>query len=384
MTLLDTLRRRDAGRRADRRAEHLDAAQVDALALAWERAVLGAGFVRTVQTVTGPTVIPPRLTHVVLGPPAVLTVALEPGQTVPDLRALARRLAPHLGARMLRVDPLGVGDHARLTLLATDPLATPLPLTPGPGVLLGRVEDGTTLRVEPAELPHVIAQGATRSGKTRWLYGVLAQLAARPDVEVAGVDPSGLTLRPFIGTRHAGRQVCGLGDLHRVEAVLTDLVTEMDRRLSAMPAHLDVLPLGPTAPLLAVVLEEYPGLLRALDTADLKQGKRVRALVARLLAESHKVGLRVLIVAQRAEANIVGAAERAQCEGRLSFRTDTAEALRLLHPDADDLAADHATAPPGVALVSWPARGTLRLRAPHLASYAEYSAAITSTTRGAA
>jgi S-DNA-T family DNA segregation ATPase FtsK/SpoIIIE len=374
VTLLDTIRRRD------RRAHRLDEALVDDLVHAWHRAVTGAGFVRTVATVTGPTVIVPALVHIVLGPPAVLTVRLEPGQTVAELRTLARRLAPHLGARMLRVEPLGVGDHARLTLLTDDPLADPVPLQPGPGVLLGRDEDGCCLRVEPAELPHLIAQGATRSGKSRWLYGLLAQLAGRADVEVAGVDPSGLTLRPFAGTRHAHRQARGLADLARVEDVFAELVAEMDRRLSAMPAHLDVLPLDHGTQLLAVVLEEYPALLRAVDAADPKQGKRVRALVARLLAESHKVGLRVVVVAQRAEATIVGGAERAQCEGRLSFRTDTAESLRLLHPDADDLAVEHATAAPGVALVSWPGRPTFRLRAPHVGSYGEFAAAVTSTT----
>ncbi|MCX6463785.1 MAG: FtsK/SpoIIIE domain-containing protein [Pseudonocardiales bacterium] len=382
MTLLDTLRGRHA--RDARRAHRLDEAEVDALVAGWERAVLGAGFVRTVATVTGPTVIAPRIVHVVLGPPAVLTVRLEPGQTVPDLRALSRRLAPHLGAYGLRVDPIGHGDHARVTLLVADPLAAVVPLSPGPGVLLGRGEDGACLRVEPADLPHLIAQGATRSGKTRWLYGLLGQVAHRADVEVAGIDPSGLTLRPFTGTRHGARQVCGLADLHRVETVLADLVAAMDARLAAMPVHLDVVPLDAATPLLLVVLEEYPGLLRALDAADTKAGKRVRGLVARLLAEGHKAGVRVVLVAQRAEATIVGGAERAQCEGRLSFRTDTVESLRLLHPDADDLAAEHAAAPPGVALVSWPGRPLARLRAPHVPSYAEYAAAVTSTTPGAA
>ncbi|WP_300016879.1 FtsK/SpoIIIE domain-containing protein [Pseudonocardia sp.] len=378
MTLLDAIR----GRHVARHAHRLDEAEVDLLVDAWARAAEGAGFVRTVSTVTGPTVIAPRLVHVVLGPPAVLTVRLEPGQTVTDLRALARRLAPHLGARALRVEPLGVGDHARVTLLAADPLADPLPLSPGPGVLIGRGEDGRCLRVEPADLPHLAVQGATRSGKSRWLYSLLGQLAARRDVEVAGVDPSGLTLRPFVDTRHARRQVRGLADLARIEAVLAELVAEMDRRLAAMPARLDVLPLDVGTPLLAVVLEEWPATLRALDATDPKQGKRVRALVARLLAEGHKAGLRVVLVAQRAEATIVGGAERAQCEGRLSFRVDNAESLRLLHPDSDDLAADHATAPAGIALVGWPGRPTFRLRAPYVASYGEYVAAVTRTTLG--
>jgi hypothetical protein len=377
VTLLDTIRRRD-------RRDQLDAHEVDALVDAWERAVLGAGFFRSVATVSGPTIIPPRIVHVVLGPPVVLTVKLEAGQTVPDLRALARRLAPHLGVQMLRVDPIGIGDHARVTLLARDPLADPLPLTIGPDLLIGRAEDGDLLRVHSADLPHLVVQGSTRSGKSRWLYGLLAQLAHRSDVEVAGIDPSGLTLRPFTGTRHARRQVHGLADLRRVQDVLAELVDEMDRRLATMPAHLDVLPLDPTTPLLAVIMDEYPGLLRAADVTDAKIGKRVRSLIARLVAEGAKVGVRVVLVAQRAEASTIGAGERAQAQGRLTFRVDNLEAVKLLHPDADDLAVDHTTAPPGIALVSWPGRRVGRLRAPHMPSYGAFAAAVNPTTPGAA
>jgi hypothetical protein len=45
-----------------------DEYEVDTIVNLWVRACEGAGLVRTVDTVTGPTVIPPRIVHLVLGP----------------------------------------------------------------------------------------------------------------------------------------------------------------------------------------------------------------------------------------------------------------------------------------------------------------------------
>jgi DNA segregation ATPase FtsK/SpoIIIE-like protein len=285
----------------------------------------------------------------------------------------------------LRVEDRGFG-WALVRVLTVDPLAGVLALDAAPGgsprVVLGRDEGGVELAVDDAaDLPHLIVQGQTRSGKSTWLYALLVQLVRQQRVIVAGVDPSGITLRPFAGTRHARWQASGLSDLDALEGVLVALVDDMDTRLAAMPLDRDILPVSDEYPLVVTVLEEYPALLRALDAADPKQGKRCRALVARLLAESHKVGHRVVIAAQRAEAGIVGAAERAQCGGRLSFRVDSADSVKLLHPDAELLAAGHTAAEPGIALCSWPGRPLTRMRGPFLGGYREYSAAITAACR---
>lgn len=359
-----------------------DERQVEHLTDSWRAAAEGAGLVRRVDTVSGPTIIAPRVEYVILGPPTSLRVRLEPGQTAADVRAAMPRLAPVLGVPLLRVEPIGVGREVWVTLLDRDPLDEPLGMIPGADLLLGRMESGSLLRAEPADLGHLAVQGQTGSGKSTWLYGFLGQLAPRPDVLVAGIDPSGLTLRPFTGTRHADRQALGLADLDRIEAVAAALVDDMDARLAAMPLDVDTLPLGPGTPLVVVVLEEWPATLRALDAADTKRGKRVRALVARLLAESRKVGYRVVLAAQRAEASILGAAERAQCSVRLSFRSDNRQAVELLHPDVDPALADeHTRAVPGVALLSVPGWPVRRLRAPHV-TYREYAAAVRSQIVG--
>lgn len=375
---------RTARRRRD--AYVADEALVTDLMWTWREACEGAGIGRVVQTVTGPTISTPPLVSITLGPPTVLLARLLPGQVAGDVAAAATRLRGPLGAVGLRVDPRGHA-HVRVELLTTDPLAGIVAFTaPTRGVWLARGEDGTDITAEWRDLPHLAVQGQTRSGKTAFMYALLAQAAHYPRVLVAGADASGLLLRPFTGTRHASWQALGLSDLGRVEEVLTHLVTEMDARIVGLPFDRDEIDISDENPVVLVVLEEWPGVLRALESAtDTKASKRVRSLVGRLLAESHKVGFRVVVVAQRAEAGILGGAERAQLAGRLSFRTDNVDSVRLLHPDVpDDLAVEHGQGPPGVALMSWPGRSLTRVRAPWVGSYRAFVQAVRTHPEGGA
>lgn len=356
-------------------------ADVERLVHAWARACEGAELVRQVDTVTGPTVIAPKITDITLGPPTVLIVELQPGMIPADVVELSPRLAPHLGVYGMRVEPLAVGRYVRVTLLDGDPLDRTVALTRGCGVLLGCAETGEEIRARPADLPHAIVQGVTRSGKSVWTYGLLAQLAHLPDVQLAGCDPTGLLWRPFTGTRHADWLASGLAALDAHEKALRRVVDEMDRRILELPADRDAITPTPDIPLIVVVLEELPGLLRVLDAAKVPRGDdpgaRFRALVSRLLAEGAKAGVRVVILAQRAEASVVGAFERAMCSLRISFRTDNRASVELLHSGADPTVADrHTIARPGIGLMSRPGHELTRFRAPYIGGYAEYVAAI--------
>lgn len=366
-------------RRTARAERWADAEEADRLAWAWRQACEGAGCFHRVDTPSGPTISTPHLTSITLGPPVVLIARLLPGQVAADVARIAHRLAGHLGAAALQVEARGL-EYVRVQLLDRDPLAELVPLVlprPALEVLVGRGEDGVDLLMDWRDAPHAIVQGVTRSGKSVWTYGLLAQLAPVEHVLVAGVDPTGLLWRPFAGSRHAKWQTSGLRDLEAHTDLLGRLVDEMDQRITDLPAHRDTLDVHAACPLLVVVLEEYPGLLRAVDAEDPKRGKRVRALVSRLLAEGAKVGIRLVILAQRAEAAVVGAFERAMCSLRISFRTDNRASVELLHPGAlPELADAHTIAGPGIALVSAPGRPLARMRGPWLGDYGHYAAAV--------
>lgn len=340
----------------------------------WRAVCEGIGLCHTVQVAAGMTITVPTLVDVSTEPDPVLTVQLLPGQLPRDLAAEALRIAPALGARRVIVEPLGL-THARLHLLAADPLdAVVLLPEVAPVGLLGYGEDAWPVCDPLCKRPHVVLQGQTRSGKSVWTYGQLAGAVLDPTVLVAGIDPTGLLFRPFTGSQHAAWQVSGLSeDLAAHLALLDRLCAEMDRRLTVMPPHRDVLPLDGDTPAVLVVLEELAALYRVADMIDTKTGKRVRMLVGRLLSEGHKVGVRMLLIVQRADAAVIDGLARAQCATRVSFSVSDPEAVRMLHPAVTDVS-DVLGALPGVALLTQPGTPLARFRSPLMAGgYAEYT-----------
>ena len=375
-------------RRAQRDYEASVIAFADVVRGVFREACQGLGIAHYVQVAAGVTVRTPRVGEVRVGPPTSLTVELMPGQEPGDFTAKenGRRLAHTLGAHGLRVEPIA-GRSVRLHLLDHDPLRDgfglpSLALNSGTEpMILGRTEDGLTLGHALADEAHLGVQGQNGSGKSQLMCALLSQVSGAPDVIVAGSDITGLLLgSPWDGTVHRAHQVTGTGDLAAHAVLLEDLVAEMDRRLTTIPPRLDKVSPSATVPTVVVVLEEFPGLLRAADSQPKPKrgegvpiGDRIRTAVLRLLSEGRKAAFRVLMLAQRFEATAVGGGyARDQFALRLSFRVP-ADSLEMLHgADARPLGQEHANAAPGVAYLSGLGRDCERIRVPYRGSYGEY------------
>lgn len=319
--------------------------------------------------------VPPPVVKVLvttMGPQ--LHVRMHDGQTSDMYSRVATAIADTFGVGSCRVARVGPGVVG-LQLVVSDPLTQPLQLIhPELGdvpsqrnfvvlptfgqvsstsdIPMGRTEQGRMMNVNLAGSSHLIFQGQTRSGKSVATYGLLMQVAAMPDVLVAGCDPTGILLAPFHDSRHAEWQAMTTRDIDAHVAVLDRVVDEMDGRNSTLASrYLDKLSsFTHDEPLILVVLEEYPGLLKA--AAATKRDKDISVRVSRLLAEGAKAGIRVLMLVQRADASIVGGAERSNIATRLTLRVDNAAAVRMLHEGLSDdsLAEDMRTNPPGVGL----------------------------------
>jgi hypothetical protein len=376
-----------------RRVANDDATQATELCEAWRYACIGAGLSRVAYAAAGPTDSTPPVTFVVLGPPTVLTVALLPAQVVDDFRAVADRLAGPLGVPAVRITRQG-GQHLRVELLAGDPLAELQVPTADPVATVhtpltaGQDEYGqpVAIALTGPGAAHIIVQGATGGGKSTGAYGLVGQVRYAPDVRVVGSDVTGLLLKPW-AARSDAQHWHALGTSYPLGHVnvLEMAVREMDRRIAAMPPGVDSVPITVSTPLLWFQIEELPGLWRLLEEAgDRKLLARARGLLARLLGESRKAGFRITLYAQRAEANIIGGYEREQASHTLSYRVGSAASLKMLHPDIEAAVAEaHATARPGVALLSAPGVPLVRLRAPYT-TYAAYCADVTSADPDAA
>lgn len=346
----------------------------------------GAGLAQNTSSGAGmPVTIRPQVTHVQMDDPIWFTVRLCGGMIAADVEKHAPRLAECLGVQRIAVEPRRNG-WVRIILDPADPLACnvsrPIPVSSVHDPLLfGQLESGADLRRSLVDSTHIAVQGATGSGKSVFCYNLLSQMSEASDVRVVGSDPSGLLLQPW-ATAANGWHALGTKNLEMHAVVLERLVTEMDDRLDALPAGTDKVSISPDTPLLFAVLEEYPGLLRAAQRHDDQLASnarskrllpRIQGAYARLLSEGRKAGIRLLIIAQRADADILGGYERGQVRLRFSFAVDTADAIKMLHPaSAADLIEDHMVAEAGISLVTAPGIRIDRMRAPDNYPFDDY------------
>lgn len=257
------------------------------------------------------------------------------------------------------------------------------------GISVGRALTGPLVKLDLISEAHAIVTGQTRSGKSVWSYSFLSQLATEPFVRVVGVDLTGILLGPF---QQRGLSdpwiVTDGGDLDAVLVFMRQLVEEMNRRnrlLSDIGAD-KLAEFSAGFPLIVAVFEEFPGIvqrLRAADAAETDRKKPKKApvflsLLSSLVAESAKAGIRLVLIAQRADADIIGGAARENIPLRVTFRQSSGEAYRMLYPDIEPGEIETVKAqPPGVAMIETPRIPRTVFKGPYL-DYGRYRAHVLS------
>lgn len=226
-------------------------------------------------------------------------------------------------------------------------------------VRVGETEYQDPVAYDFATPSHIALAGATRSGKSALAYWLLGQLAAMPWVRIVGSDISRLLLAPF-----AGDPLVALGQddldtharaLEGVEKLMRD---RLDRLLAERHDKIDEFTVA--CPLVVVVIEEFPSLLelaKTLDASTSPRGRleaRLRSVFLRLVTQSAKCGIRVLVVAQRMDASILQGVARSNIETRFLLRSDEA-GIEMMIPGLDDRQRSFlARARPGVGFMTAP------------------------------
>jgi len=372
------------GWRERRRQEQADNYRASRLAMDFRAACYGSGLTKDTASCAGISGVSiPRVCSVVLGETDCLLIQMTPGQLIEDYEKVAPRIASAMRFPKVRFRLRSQG-YVWLELLTNDPLAdlVPLPLrmrSITEPVLIGGLETGEQLSLTLPGSGHVIVQGQSRSGKTRWIYGFLSQLAGCSDVRITGSDSTTLIARAFTGTRH-DQWASGTRDLEAHAELLESLVEEMDRRIEAMPLHLDVFPIDEENPFTVVVIEELAGLIVQADahqsgtgSKKTKLSDRIRGAYSRLMGESAKAGFAVVLIIQRSDAGIVGGFARSNAAFGITFRVDEVSSIKMLHSQINEaLAIEHTYAPAGIALVSGPELPMARFRSPFMPSYQHF------------
>ena len=355
----------------------------------WETACVAA---RTAVRLGNSVHVPGLLRHRHAPGLDVLTVRSAPGQTLADWQGACPSLASTFSAHSVTAREGLRPGWVVLDVLRRDPLAAervapnPARAHDGSGdrVTLGRDEHGRPVTVSATGTAHMAIQGATRSGKSSATYTLLAALAYRADVLVTGIDPTGVLLAPF--TAGPGSRYIATGtssdDLTHAVDVLDRLVVAMDARIRDLLATGadKITTFSASLPAVWVVLEEYPGLLaaaRALDAESSAKGRdrlapRLERALGRLVKEGAKVGVTVLVLAQRMSANALDTDDRANIAVRVTLRVDNGDAVAMLHDGLTRAGIDKVRQfAPGVAVMEAPGAPARRVRF-HYTDYPTY------------
>lgn len=244
-------------------------------------------------------------------------------------------------------------------------------------VKVGETEYQDPISYDFATPSHIALAGATRSGKSALAYWLLGQLAAMPWVRIVGSDVSSLLLHPF-----AGDPLVALGqddlDAHAeaLEGVEKLMRGRLDRLVAERRDKIDEFTVA--CPLVVVVIEEFPSLLelaKTLDASTSPKGRleaRLRSVFLRLVTQSAKCGIRVMVIAQRMDASILQGVARSNVETRFLLRSDAA-GIEMMIPDLDDRQrAFLARALPGVGYLGMPGAGRPILFRGVAVSYQQY------------
>jgi S-DNA-T family DNA segregation ATPase FtsK/SpoIIIE len=244
---------------------------------------------------------------------------LARGQTITDVMAKAPGIESGLGTHRnaVRVSPTpdDLANRCELRILDRDPHADAI-AWPGPSVTsitqpidLGPFEDAEECRVSFLRR-HALIGGATGSGKSGGLNGLMANLAACRDVVIWGIDlKRGMELKPWepcldrLATT-PGAAARMLEDAVAILLARADSLASIGRR-EWQPS--------PQAPALVIIIDEYAELAEQSPSAMTHTDS-----IARL---GRAVAVTLVAATQRPTQKVMGqGAVRSQMDVRVSFR----------------------------------------------------------------
>ncbi len=320
-----------SGRSLGQESERTIAAQVDALQATFEQFGVDAKVARWSR---GPTV---TRFEIELGPGVQVKKVANMGDDIayalaaPDVRIVA----PIPGKSAIGVevpnrkrDLITLGDVLR----SDDAQADPHPLT----VALGVDIAGKPALVNLTTMPHLLVSGATGSGKSVTLNGMISSviMRARPDqVRMILIDPKRVELNAYEGAPHLLSPV--VTDPRRATDAVQWCVKEMEQRYEVLAIegyrNLDGYNEAVRAGRVAsrpgpdgqdIAPREFPYILLVIDElADLMlvAPRDVEDAICRIAQMARAVGIHMIIATQRPSVDVITGLIKANIPSRLAL-----------------------------------------------------------------
>ncbi|WP_243366144.1 DNA translocase FtsK [Fundidesulfovibrio soli] len=216
---------------------------------------------------------------------------------------------------------------------------------------IGKDIQGRPFVADLARMPHLLVAGATGSGKSVCINGILLSILykAQPDeVKLLLIDPKRIELAVYADLPHLVHPV--VTDMAMAKSALDWCVAEMDRRYEAMALlgvrNLDgynekVAKSGGEPQPDGTVLEPMPYLVLIIDElADLMMtaAKEVEISIVRLAQLARAAGIHMILATQRPSVDVVTGLIKANFPTRIAFQVTSRHDSRTI---LDTVGAEH-------------------------------------------
>jgi len=192
---------------------------------------------------------------------------------------------------------------------------------------LGKTIAGRPYVADLAKMPHLLIAGATGSGKSVCINGVITSLLYRmhpKDLKFIFIDPKMLELSVYAGIPHLGRPV--VTNSKRAEKVLSDAVVEMEKRYKKL-ASVAVRSIGDynakvkdpeeKMPYIVIIVDELADMMIAAASS------RIEMLITRLAQMARAVGIHLILATQRPSVDVITGLIKANFSARIGFQVAT-------------------------------------------------------------
>jgi len=273
-----------------------------------------------------------KVTHIERGP-SITRYELKPerGVKISRISALADDIALALAATSVRIEaPIpgksAVGievPNAQTSIVAISEILQAIPqrgTVPPLHMALGKDITGRPVFGDLGKMPHLLVAGATGSGKSVCLNGIIASLlvSATPDqVQMLFIDPKRVELTVYNGIPHLIKDV--ITDARLAAGALFEMTREMDSRYERF-AKAGVRKIeeynakfpDEKLPFIVIIIDELADLMLIAPA-------KVETTICRLAQLARATGIHLVVATQRPSVDVITGLVKANIPSRIAF-----------------------------------------------------------------